>query len=993
MPKEPVYELAFSAGIDQSVRPEVLDPRAAWVALENVRQVKSAGAQKRFGFSAKGLTRLDTAYGSRSAGRRMFTHGLQTCIIDGTYLDTWGPTDGNVTASKVPEVALSWKRLAATSLPTDSAFSSVNDCIVVGTRVIVASVVGGATSVAWATVYDYETGQVLVPPDSLAVGTRVVLGSYGNYAVALIANGTSVAMYYIDTSAAGLDSGWSSGGNVATDRASGLSCTSLTAGIAFAYVNNLGGTSRATVKVATPMGVTATQTINTASVTPDIVNVAGSTSHGTLWVVWNQGTTVRVCGLNPANIAATVATTDDALTIASSGPSYVDVAAGSSAGTCYVIADTYPVSFCEVTTNAGAAVAGGQVDSTGAEAIGRPLNIGGKYYVLMSYLSQGQAILCEFSNASAYFRPVANAFPSLASTSTRAKIALAGSKYVTPINVTRSSVAMSPVLLEFDFASLTRWRPTFHNGVTYLSGGLTSYFDGERVVEACTLASPNEPSGATGAAGNPLGDYRAVAVYEHVDAAGNWTISGVSEPSEVVTAASEVIAWTVAPLNITSRPYEAATGLDNRVRVVFYKTAAGGEPPYYRMGTVDNDPSMGSASYSDDWDDNDLITQAELYAPNLPGVDGGAQDRRAPPGFQCMASYNGMLVGAAGGDVYWSSQTVSGEAVWFNPAFSQPVAQWLLSLEPMDGTLFAFDRTGIYAMAGEPPADNGSGGGLGPPQRLATDVGASQAFTCVTSLGIFFVSDRGIELFTRARSVEYIGEKVQDTFASFPYVTAMTFDPSSSSVIIELASSVSSGAAAGTGRTLVYDTRRGIWQSVDRRKNSSGTADTPAQDGCVVWNGSAWRYAWLGTEGRLYVEDQATHLDPGSAWVQQYARASWVHVSGLQGHQIIDRVLLLADQSTDHDITMGVAHDYDDSTFIDKDWDSDALDALTTMWLDRDVTQDQGQAIMVELTDATPTGDANTVGTGKGGTWVALTFSGEPRSGVKRTAYTHRGGT
>lgn len=967
-----VLTIPAAAGIDESTRPELLQPGQANRSARDVRAAKRGGLTKRRGFAAQALTRLDSDYGSRSAGCRLFAHGQQTCIIDGTYLDTWAPTDGNVTASEVPECGLSFKKLAATSLPTSSVLSTVGDCIVVGTRLVVATVAGGASSVSWATVYDYATGQVLVPPDSLAVGDEVVLGTYDNYALAFVANSGTIKLYYIDTtSAATLDAGWVAFGNVATDRTSRLSCTSLSGGVAFAYINNSGGASQVTVKVATIAGVTATQTVNTASATPSAVNVAGSTTHDTLWVVWNQAAVVKARGLNPANITLTaLASTATVLTVAASSPSYVDIAAGSTAGTAYAIADTGPVSFCEVTTVAGTAVGGSQIDSSGAQAIGRPINIGGEYYVLMGFGQQKLAILCEFNNTSAYFRPVANAFPGLASTSGAytAKIVQAGTKYVTPINVTRSSVAMSACLLEFDFADPTRWLPVAHGGVTYLTGGLLSYFDGERVLEAGFLMSPGQPSGTAGAAGSPNGDYRCVAVFESVDAAGNWVISGVSEPSDVVSVTGDQITWAVYPLNVSARPYEVLTGSDNRIRVAFYRTLAGGQAPYYRLGATENDPTSTSVAFADNVSDATLLTQPKLYAPSLPGVKGGAQDRRPFPSATHAVSYNGMLVGVVGEDVWWSGQDVSGEAAWTNPIFSQPVSGDgdNTGVACQDGTAFVFKRRAIYAMAGEPPSDNGGAGGLGAPRRLAVDVGCIDPRSIVvTSAGVFFQSERGIELLSRAQSVDWVGEKVIATLASYPYVVSAKLDASESVVYFELSSS--SSLDSGSSVAVVFDLSLGVWISRDTRTSYAGSAGQRVTDGAVVWDGSAYRYAWLGADGRLNVEQDAYYdTGSGNTWLTPSWEPAFVKV-GLNDEQRVYNAELLVERHSAAGLLIEQSYDYDDtySSSDDKEWtEAETAGVRVFPWRPKPVSS----AVGLQVSDSAPA----SFGTGQGLTFIGI---------------------
>ena len=98
---------------------------------------------------------------------------------------------------------------------------------------------------------------------------------------------------------------------------------------------------------------------------------------------------------------------------------------------------------------------------------------------------------------------------------------------------------------------------------------------------------------------------------------------------------------------------------------------------------------------------------------------------------------------------------------------------------------------------------------------------------------------------------------------------------------------------------------------------------------------------------------------------------------------------MLAERHTDHDFTIQIAHDYGTSYTESKTFPADHLATLGRQWLDRELLKSTSQAIKVRLSDATPS--SGTAGTGKGATWVALAFSGERKSGVKRTTSAQRG--
>lgn len=989
-----LVQMAFAGGADESQRAEVLDPMQAFTVVENGRQNKRGGLSKRRGFTNQTLLRLDATL--RSAGYKLFAHDKQTCVIDGTTLDAYSPAAScNVNRGRVPECVLEMIEVAAPGV----GLSAIVDGVRVG-NYYVATFIGGSDS--YAVVLDATTGGVVRGPEIIGTsGSRyALLAVCGSNVFAFLyqlSNSTVEYRVLNTASSSSLNTGWASASTAFTDGVSGFvapSVVSLYDRVAIAYANNSAGTDRLTVRTFDASGAVETQTINTSSVTPGGVGAQGSISD-TLWIAWNETTSVKLIGLDADALATTLATTATVITLGNAltnGQGDIDVMSSSTAGAGRVFANDgngsgrmYMRSF---TTSAGAVSASGTTTTVyTAVRSGRVFTLGGRYYALCTFNSTNNqsygATVCDLSENNAWIRPVAAISPGLAlgvSSFTRADVD--GSKVWIPVAaISAQEGSYSAHIARLDFASSQRFHHVKHAGKTFLGGGLLSYFDGGRVMEAGFVVRPDAPTTTdSGVAGNPNGAYRYVVAYEHIDGSGTAHTSSISNPSDELSVTSKKITVTVEPLSISAR-ITAAT--DPAVRIAIYRTASGGEPPYYYLTSLANTLTASTQTYTDNTSDADLIDNATLFAPSLPGVNGGAQDRRAPPGLTYLVSYAGMLVGAEGENVWYSGQDVAGEGTWFNPLFQVPVSGEgdITGLAAQDGTLYAFKRRAIFAIAGEAPSDNGAAGGLGVPRRLAVDVGCIDARSIVTtSLGVFFQSERGIELLTRAQSVTWIGEQVQDTLASYPVCTAATLDPSASLVYFELAASETSNQVSGSGRTLVYDLTLGTWV-VDRRWSVAGTADAPAQSAAMIWDGSAYRYAWLETTGYVRPEYDS-HLETGDKWVTMKAATGWIKLSGIQGQQAMSRVLLLAKKSTSADVNIALAYDYNDTFEDATTWTADAIDALSSslarIQIGHDVHDDgEGQAIRVQVSDATPT--TGSVGTGEGATWIALTFEGMPR--------------
>lgn len=302
----------------------------------------------------------------------------------------------------------------------------------------------------------------------------------------------------------------------------------------------------------------------------------------------------------------------------------------------------------------------------------------------------------------------------------------------------------------------------------------------------------------------------------------------------------------------------------------------------------------------------------------------------------------------------------------------------ITALAAQDGTLFVFKRRAIYAVAGEPYSDNASSGGFSAPRKLAVDIGCIEPRSIlVTSLGIFFQSERGIELLTRSQSVQWIGERIKDTVNAFPVVTGVTLENTANSIYFELAASESASVVGGSGRTAIFDMTMGAWVSFDRRASASGTADTPAQSGALVWSGSAWRYAWLGTNGTVYVENHSSYLDANSGWVTMRWETPWVKL-GLQQAQRIWTAMLLVGTGTSAGLLVERAADYADYQIVDQ---VPISEDVTAQGVQFDVLPNGlGTAMKFRISDSAP----RTPGTGAGFVFVGLSFDITPQQGPSK---------
>jgi hypothetical protein len=441
-------------------------------------------------------------------------------------------------------------------------------------------------------------------------------------------------------------------------------------------------------------------------------------------------------------------------------------------------------------------------------------------------------------------------------------------------------------------------------------------------------------------------------------------------------------------LNVTQkRRFDTVSRTDQRYHVTAEIYRSIDSAPFLLVASV---PGVTGITYTHG--DSTTVAATALY-PALytqPGTLGTALTRTFPPGLKYLQSYNGMLVGVGDDDisVWHSGQFVEGEAPWFSPIFQQAVPQDgpITALAVLDGSLIVFKRASIYVVSGEPPADNGASGGLTPAIKITSDVGCIDSRSVVsTTAGVFFQSQRGLELLDRGRQVQWVGEAVQSTLATYPIITSAVLDGRNSVVIFTCVTTETSGVVSGNGVSLVYSLSPPGWCSVDKVFDGAGSAAKAMQGACIAYVDGRHRYMALDPNGYVLNESDSTYLDSVSSWVTMKVTTPWFKGAGGQGEHLIDRIQILAARSTDHNLAVALSYDYESTADYTRTFTRAEIAALGRQWLEVGTgNQRLGQSIRVTLTDATPTG--GTVGTGRGATWVSLNFEGQPRAGSRRTA-------
>lgn len=339
---------------------------------------------------------------------------------------------------------------------------------------------------------------------------------------------------------------------------------------------------------------------------------------------------------------------------------------------------------------------------------------------------------------------------------------------------------------------------------------------------------------ATQAAGGnltALGVYSWVFVFEWSDPLGQRHRSAPSAPYTLtLTGGNQQVNFTITSLDW----HQASNGSAwFPPAIVAYRTENGGTT-YYREsfpGTVaGSSPSAfsltGSVAYNSG--SNAAHADASVRATEVLYTDGGVIENAMPPAAQFACRTDERL--ALGGQLDQRIITVSkiivpGEPVQFtqSAAFDIPLPEPCTGLAYQDGAIVAFAKNAIYVITGDGPNDQGVGS-FSPPRAISRDVGCIDYRSIVeTAKGIFFQSERGIELLPRGFGVpDFIGMPLQASTALNPYCLGAAEFADTGGRWVQFLMSTTKYIGSGTSQqalVFVWDTELSCW-SIDRYQST-----------------------------------------------------------------------------------------------------------------------------------------------------------------------------
>lgn len=346
----------------------------------------------------------------------------------------------------------------------------------------------------------------------------------------------------------------------------------------------------------------------------------------------------------------------------------------------------------------------------------------------------------------------------------------------------------------------------------HVAGALPLVYDGRYAVEQGFAEKPVVSLTAGTVGSIPNGTFFVQSCWEIVDSKGLILRSQMSAPVSITLSGANdsITAVSSTPHSLRRHPLlQAQAGVS--IRVGFYRTQADGAnmhiEQYVTVSSSDafGDPVSATLTFTD----AALADNAVGYEQSQTPIS-----HVSPPPYQFSwpARERQLIGGSPAEDLYtYSKLTFPGEPVEFARAgrlgFSGRANERITAVGAFEQIGLVWTASEIGQISGRGPEHSGAGDF--DPFTLIPSPGGCQDWRSLVStpLGFFFqmASDK-LMLLTRGGEVQWIGQPVRSTLATYPIITGAVHIRSQMAVVFSC-----TNEAGSAGALLVYDLRRGVW--------------------------------------------------------------------------------------------------------------------------------------------------------------------------------------
>lgn len=456
-----------------------------------------------------------------------------------------------------------------------------------------------------------------------------------------------------------------------------------------------------------------------------------------------------------------------------------------------------------------------------------------------------------------------------------------------------SSVSSSAKLTIGDYSSC---RFLAYNNDCIINCGTVFSYDSASLVESGFWSYPQalQAAPATGM-GLEVGLYSYIVVYEWRDAANNVMFSYPSAPAIVTTS--------IGSQQVELSFYNELITRKSNVNIQVYRTLVNNPAPYYLVLSIPYTTAINFRLLDylvddiiDAVPDATAALQPQLYS-NPSGT--GQVPNDPPPSFIAMTATKTRVFGVSAEDTTkiwytkpyiiglaagWSSlQTITVEAAGGAPT----------AIGNLDNLLAVFKSSRIYIVAGDGPDVTGSpANGFTDPQQIASVSGCiSPGSVVLTDLGLFYQSQRGIEMLTRSQSIDYTIGLPVNAYRGIP-ISSVISVPSANQIRF----------LSNDNNALIYDYIAGQWSTYSNYDGVGGG----------IWLGNFVRAT---TSGHIYQEVANTFMDD-AAPVSMVIETAWLKPGTIgQGYARVRRFAVFGEYVSPHLLQIDIGINYQDYAY------------------------------------------------------------------------------
>lgn len=523
--------------------------------------------------------------------------------------------------------------------------------------------------------------------------------------------------------------------------------------------------------------------------------------------------------------------------------------------------------------------------------------------------------------------------------------------FAAPVIVGQDPTAGTPLtsvdLVRIEYGGTERFQGAVVGGNLYLSGGVTSMFDGALAHEVGFLDAPRIISATPGGGGSmaPSKSYQYLLTHHWIDANGLLHLSGVSDPVTAVLGggdSSVALKWQVPKQSsrLATSWRDMIWAPDYRVRQHLWRTEGDGQIFHQLTDELGYSVKVGGAygtigTATDTLDDAAIKDKAVVYTQGARGaLSGPLQHDPPPPCRYIWAGKERVIIGGleTPGEMRWSKFYFTGEALEFSEdtAFRKAVPGSVRGVAMLDDVSLAFTDTQIFTVTGAGPDDTGAGS-FDEPKALPSDVGLTTWRSLVEWAGGLFFQGKADLLYLLPRGIGSPQPQLatQEFLRAYPTVTSARLLSEQNLVVFTLM-----GGVGGTGILLCYDTQNGQWTTDVVAIRAGAGAPGEEYVSSAVVDGRLLLASNDGT--KLDAENPSVFIDRASLFVPVSVETAALRPHGMQADGRVRKVGLLGEYRADCSLKMELSVDDSQAFAYSKLWNLGAVavagDPLRREW-------------------------------------------------------------